>query len=176
MPNRLRRYVYQMHFLVYLRRTYRSSLPPTVFVDRLQQAVPPRPAGLLWWLRSLYLPCQGQVVPATNFFRAHMRWGRSNEARIKGKWQAASAISSYGGTTIQLIIHPPWSKLLFGYSLELLIIVSRSKAEPVFWAPLVLPGVMAILWTVFSWGDVSHAERYFQETLQLRQEASSSYS
>jgi hypothetical protein len=107
-----------------------------------------------------------------------MRWGRSNEASIKGKWQAAASAS--GGTTIQLIIHSPWVKLLFGYSLlasaELLIIVSHSNTEPVLWVPLALPGIMAILWTGFSWVDVSHAERYFEEALQLRQEANSSCS
>jgi len=168
-----------MHLLVYLRRMYRSSLPPAVLVERLQQAVPPRPAGLLWWLGSLYLPCQGQVAPATSSFRAHMRWGRSNEASIKGKWRAAPAASATGGTMIQLIIHPPWCKLLFGYSLlafaELLIIVSRSKTELASWAPLALPGVMAILWTGFSWADVSYAERYFEEALQLRQEVNSAH-
>ncbi len=166
----------RMHLMVYSRRAYRSSLTPTVLVDRLQQVVPPRPAGLFWWLGSLYLPCQGQVVPATNSFRAHMRWGRSNEASVKGKWWASSATSASGGTTIQLIIHPPWGELLFGYSLlafaALLILLSSSKAKPTPWVPLALPGLMAILWTGFSWGDVCHAERYFKEALQLQQEAS----
>ena len=166
-----------MHLLVYLRRQYGSPLPPTALLRRLEHTVPPRPAGLLWWLGFLYLPCQGKVQPAICFFQAHMRWGRGNGVIIQGHWQAAPAALFSTGTTVQLVIHPPWYKLLFSYSLlafvALLILLSRSNAEPIPWVPLALPGVMAIFWTSIFWVDVHYAERYFREALMLQQESGS---
>jgi len=168
-----------MHLLFYLRRQYSSPLPPTALLRRLEHTVPPRPAGLLWWLGSLYLPCQGKVEPVTSTFQARMRWGRGNGAVVRGRWQAAPVALPLAGTTLQLIIHPPWGKLLFSLSLlafvALLILLSRSNGEPVPWVPLALPGAMAIIWTSFFWGNVHHAEHYFQEALLLQQEVGSSH-
>jgi hypothetical protein len=164
-----------MHLLLYMRRQYNSPLPPAALLGRLQYAVPSRPAGLFWWLGSLYLPCQGKVAPATSSFRARMRWGCSNGAIIKGDWQSIPTALSPTGTTVRLVIHPPWSKLLLSYSslsfVALIILLSRSIAEPVPWVPPALPGVMAILWTGIFWGDIHHAERHFQEALLLSKAA-----
>jgi hypothetical protein len=160
-----------MHLLFYLQRHYSSSLPPTALLRRLQHTVPPRPAGLLWWLGIRYLPCWGKVEPAINAFQAQMHLGRSNRVAIRGCWQESATTSS--GTIVQLTIRLPLAEMLGG-SLMLLFLLSSSFILALTTGLSVLTVFVASITGVFGlflladarW-SISKAEHYFQEVLEL---------
>ena len=161
-----------MHLLVYLRRQYSSPLPPTALLRRLEHAVPPRPTGLLWWLAVRYLPCWGEVAPATHSFRARMRWGRSSGLAIRGSWQAAPAALPLAGTVVRLTIRSTLTELLTCFSFLSITTAAIVLARPVnVLVPLLLPGIMASIWAGLFWLEIRRAERYFQEALLLSKAA-----
>ena len=157
-----------MHLLVYLRRQYSSPLPSTALLQRLEHAVPARPAGLFWWLGIRYLPCWGEVAPAIHSFRARMRWGRSSGVVVQGRWQEAPTSVPLAGTAVQLIIRPTLSELLTIFCFLAIAAggVQLSRPADVL-LPLLLPSVAALFWIGFFWLDIRRAERYFRQALSL---------
>ena len=160
-----------MRLLVYLQRQYSSPLPPTALLRRLQHTVPPRPAGLLWWLGIRYLPCWGEVEPATHSFRARIRWSRSDELVIRGCWQEATASSS--GTIVQLTIRLPLAEML-GSSLMLFFLLTSSVVLALVTGLSVLTGFVAsitgvfgLIFLAYTRRNINKAERHIQKALAM---------
>ncbi len=164
-----------MHLLVYMRRQYSSPLPPSALLRRLEHAVPPRPAGLLWWLGIRRLPCWGKVEPATHTFWARMPWGRSDGPIIRGYWQAAASGSlPLAGTTVWLTIRPLLSEILGGSFmliclLAISVLVRHSANSP---RVSLIPASFGVLFALFflanTWWSIRRAERHFQAVLTLQ--------
>lgn len=162
-----------MHLLIYLRRQYSSPLPPTALLRRLEHTVVPRPAGLLWWIGIRYLPCWGQVQPATNTFRARVRWGRSSGLVIQGRWQSAPATLPLAGTMVQLTIRLPLSEVVASCFLLCVAtgacwLVSRpTHSLQSLVVVLSITSVFILFILLNAWGGIHRAERYFQQALLL---------
>jgi hypothetical protein len=164
-----------MYLLLYLRQQYSSPLPPLALLRRLEHTVPPRPAGLLWWLGIRRLPCWGKIEPTTNTFRARMPWGRSDGPVIFGHWQAVASMPlPLAGTMVRLTIRPPLSEMLGGCFMLLCLLAMSVLMQHSANSPRValIPASFGVLFALFflasTWWSIRRAEHHFQAALMLQ--------
>jgi hypothetical protein len=155
-----------MHSLFFLKQTYSSPLPAAALLRRLEDAVPPRPTGLFWWLGIRRLPCWGKVEPANGTFWARMPWGRSDGPLIRGYWQiAADTTPSSLGTVVQLTIRLTLAQLLGGCLMLVFLLITSLLTRSLFATGLL--GLFGFIFVTDSWWSIRRAERHFQGALTL---------